>query len=223
VARRTYLERRFPTPPLFQTLAQEWCADQSASLLRLAWDAYDRLKKDHFEQLPLSHQDERKEETLNQLLALAMDQCKNRFAPFSIIHEVPEQTARKGGRSQSPHPDIGFCFYDNPRAVWPLEGKVLDNDRNVAAYSAEVNANFLTGRYATFSNEGAMIGYLLSGKPDIAFANIELGISSKLSDHNFIRDRAHKVSDHNRGTQPHPGSPIVFLCHHLILEIDTTP
>jgi hypothetical protein len=202
-------------------MAKGWCADQSASLLRLVWNAYDRLRRDHFEPFPLSRQDERKEETLNQLLSLAIDQCKDGFAPFSVIHEVPEQTVRKGGKALSPHPDIGFCFYDNPRAVWPLEGKVLEDDGDVSAYAVEVTANFLTGRYATFSSEGAMIGYLLSGDPATAFTNIESAISCRLVLHKIIQDHHHRVSEHNRTTQPHRGSPVGFLCHHLLLEIRT--
>ena len=153
VARRTYLERRFPTPPLFQEMAEEWCADQSASLLRLVWDAYDRLKKDHLNNYhcPVKTSAKRKPSTSFFHLQL-IDARIN--SPFSVVHEVPEQTARKGGKAQSPHPDIGFCFYDNPRAIWPLECKVLGDDGDVAAYSTEVSVNFLTGRYATFSSEG---------------------------------------------------------------------
>ena len=68
-----------------------------------------------------------------------------------------------------------------------------------------------------------MIGYLLSGNPDTAFTNIELAIASKLSVHRIIQDHPHKVSEHNRVTQSYPVSPVAFLCHHLLLEIETAP
>jgi hypothetical protein len=142
VARPTYLERLFPDSYAFQELAKEWCADQSALLLRLVWDAYDRLKRDHFEREPIRGEDDRKEESHNLLMTLSIDSCKDKFAPFSVIHEVPEQAAGKGGRAQSPHPDMGFCFYENPRAVWPLEGKVMESEDDVIAYSTEVTSNF---------------------------------------------------------------------------------
>jgi hypothetical protein len=219
VARRTYLERLFPDSAVFQDLAKEWCADQSALLLRLVWDAYDRLKRDHLDRDPIRGEDERKEESLNLLLFLSIDRCKDRFAPFSVIHEVPEQTAGKGGRAQSPHPDVGFCFYENPRAVWPLEGKILESEHDVTAYCAEVTSNCLTGRYATFSNEGAMLGYLLSGDPNKTFAHIRKGISCNLLRHQVIRDRPHRVSSHSRENLPDPRSPRGFFCHHMILEI----
>lgn len=222
MARRTYLERLFPGSTLFQDLAKEWCADQSAILLRLVWAAYDRLKRDHLDREPILQEDERKEESLNLLLALAIDGCKDKFAPFSVVHEVPEQTAGKGGRAQSPHPDIGFCFYENPRAVWPLEGKILESEHDVLAYCAEVMSNFLTGRYATFSNEGAMVGYLLSGDSRDVFMHIRKGINCRLLRHRVVRDRPHRVSRHAREKLPDPGSPAFFLCHHMILQISSS-
>jgi hypothetical protein len=206
-------------PALFQDLAKEWCADQSALLLRLVWDGFDRFRRDSFDRELISREDERKEESLNYLLALSIDRCKDRFAPFSVISEVPEQTARKGGQGQSPHPDIGFCAYDNPRAVWPLEAKVLKSEDDVIAYCSEVTTNFLTGRYATFSNEGAMLGYLLTGQPTETFFSIGKLLCCRLADHKTIRNRPHKVSSHMRQNLPDRRSPVEFLCHHLIFEM----
>ena len=224
MARRpTYLERLSPAPPSFQQLAAVWCADQSALILRLVWVAYDLLHGNYLDRQALSRQDDRKEETLNYLLALEIDKNKGEFAPFSVTPEVPEQTGRKGGKAQSPRPDIGLCCYDNPRVVWPLEGKILKDDADVAAYAAEVIGNFLTGRYATFSSEGAMVGYLLSGIPETGFTNIAAAIGCTLLKHKVIQDRPHRVSEHRRADLPHPNCPVDFLCHHLLMEIRTSP
>src|SRR4051794_40948224 len=93
---------------------------------------------------------------------------------------------------------------------------------DIAAYAMEVTRNFLTGRYATFSSEGAMLGYLLSGDSEKAFKNIELAIATQLVQHIAIREHPHRVSQHTRATQPHPASPVDFLCHHMLLAIRTT-
>ena len=56
--------------------------------------------------------------------------------------------------------------------MWPLEAQVLKTDGAVSEYIKEINDNFMTCRYAPFSSEGGMLGYLLSGNPDKAFTNI---------------------------------------------------
>ena len=122
--------------------------------------------------VPFSDSDEAKEESLNSLFALRIQQCKSGDEPFGVQHQPPEQTKRKRGKGRSPQPDIGFMLYDYPRAVWPLEGKILAQDQAVGPYVAEIRNNFITARYATFSSEGAMLGYLLHGEPDRAFAAI---------------------------------------------------
>ena len=223
MARRTYLERLFPMPPIFQDLAQEWCADQSTLLLKIVWDAYDRLKLEHFDRVPPALDDERKEESFNALLAVTMTRCKSAFAPFDILHEFPEQTSRMGGRANSPHPDIAFSFHNNPRSVWPLEGKVLYSEDDIDAYCAEVAENFLTGRYATFSSEGAMLGYLLGGKADDALKNIARLLQCRLFKHKSFMRHPHRVSSHQRKKLPTSASPLRFQCHHLILVIQATP
>jgi hypothetical protein len=219
MTRLTYLERRWPDTPSFQQVAGRWCQDQSRLLLDLVWKGYDRLLLQDLSQVPFSADDEAKEESLNLLLYLQIDRCKSGDEPFSVVHEVPEQTKRKRGRGKSPTPDIGFVLYDFPRTVWPLEAKVLSRDDDVAPYLNEIRSNFLTGRYATFSNEGAMVGYLLSGTSDRAFELIGDQLSQALSPHPFFCARPHRISQHQRDEMRRLSVSTKFLCHHLMLSI----
>lgn len=218
MTRRTYLERRWPDSPPFQEVAERWCSDQSRLLLDLVWRGYDALVVSDLSKVPFSSDDEAKEESLNSLLALRIDQCKSGDEPFSVFHQPPEQTKRKRGPGKSPQPDIGFVLYEYPRSVWPLEGKILNHDRDVKPYVREVNENLLTGRYATFSQAGAMLAYLLKGDAETTFGQIQSSLGIALSKHPFFRERNHQVSEHVRSGLPGRIMPD-FTCHHLILTI----
>jgi hypothetical protein len=221
MARETYLERRWPNTPLFQAVADRWCTDECCLLLGLVWNAYDRLVDNDLVQVPFSADDEAKEESLNFLLSLRIDQCKSGDEPFAVVHETPEQTKRKRGGGKSPTPDIGFVLYEFPRTVWPVECMVLANERDVDSYVKEINHNLLSGRYATFSSEGAMIGYFAEGDASVTFACIEAAVGHRLRNHPRFTDRPHKLSDHRREDLPDNNSPIDFCCHHLIMLLRT--
>jgi len=219
MTRQTYLERRWPNTPVFQDIAEQWCADLSRLLLDLIWRGYDLLVTNDLQNVPFSLNNEAKEESLNFLLAVRIDQCKTGDEPFYVSHQPPEQTRRKRGRGKSPQPDIGFVLYEYPRSVWPMEGKMLSDDQDVAAYLAEIETNLLSGRYATFSREGAMLGYLLAGDPQRTLEGIGNNLGTTLRDHPRFTDRPHKLSEHLRARVPHINSPNDFVCHHLILRI----
>ena len=103
--------------------------------------------------------------------------------------------------------------------MWPLEAKVLKTDGAVSEYIKEINDNFMTCRYAPFSSEGGMLGYLLSGNPDKAFTNIAKKLPCTLNDHPDFPNRDHKTSDHQRVIPPEKSYPAEFRCHHLLLKI----
>jgi hypothetical protein len=221
MTRQTYLERRWPDTPLFQNIAALWCADQSRRLLEFVWRAYDLLLANDLNKVAFDADDEAREESLNYLLALRIDQCKGN-APFCVVHQPPEQSKRKRGKGRSPQPDIGFALYEHPRSVWPLEGKVLMHDRDVSAYLAEIENNFVTARYATFSREGAMLGYLVTGDAETVLSHIGDALGSALRNHPHFEQRPHKLSNHTKTNLPHPNSPADFVCHHLILCLSRT-
>jgi hypothetical protein len=102
-----------------------------------------------------------------------------------------------------------------------MEGKVLRRDEDVGPYIVEVKSNFITCRYATFSNEGAMLGYLLQGEPERTFAALETSLAQTLIPHPHFPDRSQRMTRHQRDQAPHPHSPGEFVCHHLLLFIPT--
>jgi hypothetical protein len=219
--RLTYLERRWPDSPLFQEVVCRWCQDQSRLLLDLVWRGYDRLLSQDLEKVPFSGDEEAKEESLNFLLAIRIDQCKSGDEPFSVVHQPPEQTKRKRGRGRSPQPDIGFTLYDYPRTVWPLEGKVLSHEKDLDPYLKEIKDNFLTSRYATFSSEGGMLGYLMHGDPDRTFEAIDKRLQLNTIRHPHFINRPHRISSHQREEMPQLNYTMEFTCHHLLLRIPT--
>ncbi|MHC5833845.1 MAG: hypothetical protein ACYT04_000000102060, partial [Nostoc sp.] len=83
--------------------------------------------------------------------------------PFDVQHEVYEFESRQSAKAQPPQYDIAFILRANDTIIWPLEAKVLISDGAVAEYIKEINGNFLTCRYAPFSSEGGMLGYLFFG------------------------------------------------------------
>ena len=219
--RQTYLERRWPDSPAFQQMALRWCQDSSRLLLDLVWRGYDQLLSQDLNVTPFSDADEVKEESLNFLLAIRIKECMSGDEPFSVQDQPPEQTKRKRGKGRSPQPDIGFVLYDYPRTVWPLEAKVLAHDEDVGPYVNEIENNFIACRYATFSSEGAMLGYLLRGEPERTFAAIATRLQQTPVKHLHFPDRPQRISRHQRDEVPHLNSPREFTCHHLLLRIPT--
>ena len=215
----TYFERRWPDSPAFQAIAEGWCKDHSRMLLDLVWRSIDRLLAQDLNVVPLSESDEDKERSLNFLLYLRVSECLSGYEPFRIVHEPPEQTKRRGRGARPPQPDLGFVLNNYPRAVWPLEAKVLSNDRAVGPYLAEIQNNFITCRYATFSGEGAMVGYLLYGDPERTFAAIATALALPVVPHPHFPDRTQKMSRHQRTEVSLPNSPREFICHHVVLRI----
>ena len=186
--------------------------------MQLVWEAYDLLQT-RLGDVRLDADDEDKERSITFLLRICIGQCMTGDEPFCVVHEPPEQAARKGGRARPPQPDISFVLYANPRVTWPVEAKLLPTDKSVSRYVREVNDNFLTGRYAPFSAEGAMLGYLMSGDAGVAFDTIAAHFGCQLTHHPTFRERDHKLSRHNRDDLPHSDCPARFLCHHLLMQI----
>lgn len=216
--RRTYQQRRWPTTPTFQSVASSWCDNQSFLLLDLVWRAMDDLLEHDLSKVPVDEDDEAKEESLNFLLWLRIDQLKSGDEPFGIVHQPPEQSKRKSKNAQSPTPDLGFVWHGNPNCVWPIEGKVLKGENDLDPYEKEVNDNFLSGRYATFSVEGAMVGYLLSGSTAQVLKNVAKKLRKRCSIHPNFPDRNHRISKHERkGVEKRPKED--FFCHHLMLAV----
>ena len=163
--------------------------------------------------------DEDLERDITEHLVLMISDAMTGYEPFWVQHGPFERESRLGGSAQPPQYDIGFKLRCNPRIMWPLEAKVLRTDGTTAEYIRAVKSNFLTCRYSPFSSEAAMLGYLLSGAPERALANIAKKGGWELVRHEYFRERDHRTSNHKRSVPQGRPYPAAFRCHHMIFQL----
>jgi hypothetical protein len=219
VESHTYSERRWPDTPEFNSILRSWKAAGSVIVLRLVWSGYDLFYKEVLSQVDYSQDDDDLERDITQLLEPKIQGVMSGFEPFYVQHGPYEHETRKPAPAQPPQYDIAFVLRANPRIMWPLEAKILRTDSNIGNYVTEVKDDFLTCRYAPFSSEAAMLGYLLSGDCDKAFANIGAKEKWGLKNHPDFPNSAHKVSNHKRRIPKGKNYPIEFQCHHLLFKL----
>ena len=97
---------------------------------------------------------------------------------------------------QPPAYDIAFFLIQNPRIMWPIEAKVLRSDGAVAEYVTDLRNEFLACRYAPFSSEAGMVGYLVLRRPGKVLENIGASAGCRMERFPEFNDRPHRVSDH---------------------------
>jgi len=207
---QTPLQRHFGVPGDFVAMARRWCPDAIEIMLEYVWRGFDQM---HEEQFNVSRDDENIEDDITALVYIRINTLMDGKAPYCLMHKPLENEKRKG---PSPTPDLGFVWRANLRAVFPLEAKVLRTDGSVSAYIKEITDNFLTGRYASFSSEAAMMGYLLSGCPERAFGSISDRLRCHLESHPSFLHRNHRCSDHLRRADERGNKH--FRCHHMIVD-----
>ena len=217
--RPTLLEVQLPNTPDFVQLEKEWCRDASMSLLAFVWKGYDLLRDEVLSQIDRNQIYEELERSITQLLVPRIRKHMLGDEPFSVEHGPHEYETRMPPPAQSPQYDIAFVLYDKPGIMWPLEAKILRSSRAVAPYVNDIQNEFLKCRYAPFSSEGGMLGYLLSGDASKTFSSIEAKVFCPLSHHPQFPDRTHKISDHKRTVPPGKPYSADFRCHHLILQV----
>ncbi|OLD94313.1 MAG: hypothetical protein AUI36_46555, partial [Cyanobacteria bacterium 13_1_40CM_2_61_4] len=196
--RPSYLERRWPESDDFIRLAVKWGENASAQLLTYVWVAYDALAAEVFAVDPPTGDDESLERSITQLLEPRIRAAMTGWEPFQVQHGPYEYETRSRAPAQPPAYDIAFFLVARPRLMWPLEAKVLRTDRAVALYVAAVRNEFLTCRSSPFSSQAGMLGYLVAGNPQRAFAAIERATRYRLAAHPHFHDRPHRISDHVR-------------------------
>ncbi len=199
--------------PEFLDLAAEWCRDQSEILLGFVWQAYEQLIVD---QPFIDGRD--LERSITQALEPRIDREMSGDEPFYVQHGSCERATMLNPPAQPPQYDIAFILRVEERIMWPMEAKVLETDGTVADYVKDIREQFLTCRYAPFSGDGAMLGYLLSGSPDNAFNSIAKKTPCILEDVPAFIERPHKLSRHTRSGSLCKIQYSEFRCHHLILE-----
>jgi hypothetical protein len=215
----TFSERRWPNTAEFTSFLSEWNASGSAVLLKLVWKGYDIFYREVLAGIDCSKDDEDLERDITMLLEPRIRQAMTGDEPFYVQHSSYERETRKKSPAQPPEYDIAFVCHNNPRIMWPLEAKILRTDSALSEYVKEVKNNFLTCRYAPFSAEAGMIGYLLSGMPQKVFDKIAHSLECTLYDHPEFKERSHKFSEHQRKVPPKKFYPRSFCCHHIILKV----
>lgn len=203
-----------PVPIDFVALANRWCAGHAARLLGFVWQGYDLLLKE----LPAGINNKDLERSITESLAERIRRVMSGDEPFYIEHGPYERETMKPPPAQPPQYDLAFKLRAQEWIMWPLEAKPLETDGAVSEYKNDVNNEFLTCRYAPFSSEGAMLGYLLKGRPENVFCALEEKIPCSLVIHPDFEDRPCKVSDHVRQVESGKPYPSQFRCYHLILE-----
>jgi hypothetical protein len=219
---RTIPEKRWPDTPDFVQVAKEWRPDAITVIVKLVWEGYDLFTVEVLSHINCDRTEEKLEQierSITQSLERRIRDVMTGDEPFGVQHEVYEWESGFSAKAQPPQYDIAFFLRANERIILPLEAKVLNSDGAVGEYIDDVQAQFLTCRYAPFSSEGGMLGYLLSGEADIAFRNIEKKVPCTLSHHQEFIDRNHKTSDHIRKVPSDKLYPANFRCHHLILKM----
>jgi len=201
-----------PTPPDFATFATTWQNDGITRLLRYVWEGYDELCRQKPEALnPLD------EVSVNLHLAIQIEQKKPKNCPFAFVHTPPELATRLTSSRPAPAPDFGFLPLNNPRVMFPLEAKVLKTEWDLSKYLKALRTSFLQCRYAPYSTDGAMIGYLLSGDDEVTFRKLKSKLRTNLGVHPDFLLRPHRVSHHLRKHKRCKNSPATFCCHHLLM------
>jgi hypothetical protein len=161
------------------------------------------------------------ERDLSQLLEPRVRAAMPDLVPFYVQHGVYERESRQAPPAQPPCYDLAFVAYANPRMMWPLEAKILKHDGDVTRYVADVNEQFMTCRYAPFSSEGAMLGYLLAGDPSAAFEAIQAALHVRLERYEQPSSRPHCFSQHRRTVPAERDYPANFVCHHLMMRFSS--
>lgn len=216
---RTIPELRWRDTPDFVEVAKSWRKDSITVLVGLVWQGYDLLQEEVLSEIDSNQAEEQLERSITQLIERRIRRSMTGYEPFDVQHEVYEWESRQSAQAQPPQYDIAFFLRANERIIWPLEAKVLSSDGAVAPYVQDIQNQFLTCRYAPFSSEGGMLGYLFSGEPSRAFNYIGVRVPCTLCDHPDFLDREHKTSDHQRTVPGGENYPRDFRCHHLILQI----
>ncbi|BAY21181.1 hypothetical protein NIES2100_09300 [Calothrix sp. NIES-2100] len=220
MARRgNIFQKRYPNTDDFVKLAKAWNPDAISILIKLVWEGYDRLTTEFLSQINFDGTEEQLERSITQALGWRIRRGMTGDEPFEVQQEVYEFETSKSAQAQPPQYDIAFILIANDRIIWPLEAKVLKPDLDVTEYVKEINNNFRTCRYAPFSSEGGMLGYLFSGDSNKAFTNIATKVPCPLSDHPDFPSRDHKTSDHQRVVPSGKSYPVEFRCHHLLLKM----
>lgn len=199
--------------PNFVALAQAWMQNPTGALLGFLWSGYAKMQADKPQ---IDGRD--LERSITQLLEPRVQSSMTGFEPFYIQHGSFERETMLPSPAQPPEYDLAFILRANEQIMWPIEAKVLETPNAVASYVLDVTEQFMTCRYAPFSSSGAMLGYLLKGNADDAFASIAKKLACGLHPVPEHVGKRNRVSIHLRTVPSGKRYPAAFSCYHLIME-----
>ncbi|MFZ2630644.1 MAG: hypothetical protein WA081_03715 [Desulfosalsimonadaceae bacterium] len=216
--RSTPIQSNYPVPEDFVLLAKKWRPDAVDILLGFVWQGFDQLAREKFN---AAKDDQNLEDDIT-YAAYCRIQDTTPYSPFQVIHQPPEPEKGKA-TGPSPRSDLGFRLRGgNVRSHFTIEAKVIKTERGVAKYVNEITGNLLTARYAAFSSEAAMLGYLFSGCPQNTFKSISQKLQCPLNPYPAFPERNHRYSDHLRETSSGYKVSPDFRCHHMIIVFPVT-
>ncbi|MBW1800321.1 MAG: hypothetical protein JRJ85_06280, partial [Deltaproteobacteria bacterium] len=147
----TPLQANYPVPEDFVVMARRWRPDAIEIMLGYVWQGFDTLLDE--EDFDLGKAEESLERDISFIVCVKINDAMDGKPPYCLVHSPPENEMRASARAAPPTPDLGFVWIHNPRAIFPFEAKILPTDRKIEKYVKEIEGNFLTGRYASFSSE----------------------------------------------------------------------
>ncbi len=201
-------------PQDFAAFAAAWRKDGITQLLGYVWAGYDSLRAENPATLIPTD-----EVNINLHLAIRINRKMPKKCPFDVQHMPPELSTRLAPSRPPPAPDFGFFPRTDLGVMLPLEAKVLKTDGHLSEYLKALRTRFLQCRYAPYSSQGAMIGYLLKGNPDAVFKKLRGRLRAPLETHPHFQTKSHRVSNHRRTHQRCRHCPTDFRCHHLVMTM----
>src|SRR6266481_1653557 len=198
--RQSYSEQVFPTTAEFTARLKKLKGDGVKVMLGYVWAGFDGFKTEILDKNPPPTRDNADlERDLTEMLYPYINRALLASLPYYLQHERKEREQAVPGR-QPPEPDLSFILYSNIRITFPMDAKVLERDTvaAMADYADTVQNRFLTGVYAPFSKEGAMIAFLLGGSVRTVFQSLATAISCTISRSAYIPSRNHRTSSHDR-------------------------
>ena len=133
--RPTPLQANYPVPEDFVVMARRWRTDAIEIMLGYVWQGFDTLLEE--ENFDLGKAEESLERDISFLVCLKIKDAMDGKPPYCLVYSPPENEMRASAQAAPPTPDLGFVWIHNPRAIFPLEAKILKTDRKIAEYVKE--------------------------------------------------------------------------------------
>lgn len=218
----TLFEQRWSDSSHFSELGSRWWRNLSSGILRAVWEGIDLLAAEILPTVDWSRDLQEVERQLTQLLETKIRAVMTGFEAYDCQHGSYEYATRMPSPAQPPQYDIAFVLRGNPRLIWPIEAKYIRTATGVNEYVKALRDNFLTGRYAPYCGEGAMLAYLLVGRAEDFFSHVGSKVPCSIEAHPEFPGRTHGQSRHARSIPDGKDRVEEFLCNHLVLELGGT-